>query len=408
MSEEFRLRIEERGILGWWYQQTAPREPPDASFAEREMVRRGRLASTLILGFFIAGFILLPFVYQGPQTLLPLLLVYLCLGLQIFLNRIGQVYIVGVLMVLTTYGVLAGILTTGKLLDLTALPVFDMLVIPELIAVSLLPSISIFPVALVNSVIILAIARYLPQTAEFSTLLASAGGRAVLTRAIALQFIVAIVAYLWVRSAVVAIRRTDQADVIAALERHEAARTYELEEGAHQLVDVLVRLANGDFTSRVPFLTNSLLWRIGTAVNRLIGRLERSSHAQTLLQRFEEESNNLAQAIYAMRPGDRDIWLTPQGTPLDRVLEALRVTLPRLSGAQTQGPATTDMTTFTTVMLPPHQPPGQPPSQPPSQPPRLPGTSWPGSSAGQPDSQRDGPPAKEKPEWLHPPDGEWR
>ncbi len=399
MSEVFRARIDERGILGWWYLQTAPRERTGASFVERELVRRGRLASTLILGFVITGFIQLPFVYRGPQTLLTRLPEFLCLGFMIWLNRIGKVNITGALVVLTSYIALASILTTGKLLDLTTLSVFDMLVIPELMAVSLLPPISIFPVAVANSIIILAIARFQPHTAEFSTLLASADGRAVLTRAIALQFIVAIVAYLWVRSAVIAIRRADQAEVVAALERREAERTHELEEGAHQLLNVLVRLANGDFTSRVPFLTNSLLWRIGTAINMLIGRLERSSHAQGLLQRFEDESNRLAQAIYSLRPGDRDIWLTPQGTPLDRVLEALRATLPRLSGAQTHGPAT-DVTAFTTVMLPPQQQPGQPP--------QLPEASWPALAPRPQDGPQDGPPGQELPEWLRPPDGEWR
>ncbi len=395
MSEVFRARIDERGILGWWYQQTAPHERPGASFAQREMVRRGRLASTLMLGFTITGFIQLPFVYKGPNTLLTLLPEFLGLALMIWLNRIGWVNIAGVLIVLTSYTALASILTSGKLLDLPALPVFDMLVIPELMAVSLLPSISVFSVAVANSLIILAIARFQPHTAALGTLLASTDGRAVLTRAIALQFIVAIVAYLWVRSAVLAIKRADQAEIVAALERREAERTHELEEGAHQLLQVLVRMANGDFTSRVPFLTNSLLWRIGTAINMLIGRLERSSHAQALLQRFEEESNRLAQAIYSLRPGDRDIWLTPQGTPLDRVLESLRATLPRLSGTHTHGPAT-DVTAFTTVMLPPQQQPGQPP--------RLPEASWPALDAGQQDS----PPAKELPEWLRPPNGEWR
>ena len=335
MSEVFRQPIEERGLLGRWYQLTAPRERPGASFAQREVVRRGRLASTLILGFVVTGFIQLPFVYKGPQTLLSLLPAFVGLGFQIWLNRIGRVNIVGVLVVLTSYGVLAGLITGGKMLDQLSLPVFDLLVIPELMAVSLLPSISIFPVAVVNSMLILVIARFLPHTAEFGTLLASADGRAVLTRAIALQFIVAIVAYLWVRSAALAIKRADQAEVVAALERREAERTRELEEGARQLLDVLVRLANGDFNSRVPLLANALLWRIGTAVNTLIGRLDRSSQASALLQRFEEEANRLAQAIYALRPGDREVWTRPSGTPLDRVLEALKEALPRLSTPQT-------------------------------------------------------------------------
>lgn len=392
MSEVFRERVDERGLLGWWYQQTVPYEPPIASFAQREMVRRARLASTLLLGFLITGVLQLPFVYKGPQTVLILLPAFLGMGVQIWLNRIGQVNVVGVLMVLTSYSVLAGLLTSGKLLDVLSLPVFGMLVIPELIAVTLLPAISIFPVAVANSTIILAIATFQPHTAELGTLLASADGRGVLTNAIALQFIVAIVAYLLVRSAVLAIKRADQAEIVADLERREAERTRELEEGARQLLDVLVRLANGDFTSRVPLLANALLWRIGTAINTLIGRLERSSQAQALLQRYEEESNRLAQAIYALRPGDRDVWVSPHGTPLDRVLQALHDTLPRLSGrqAQTHGPATgMSAGTFTPALLPPPQPQS------------LPESGWPALDVG----QLDGEPAADLPEWLRPPDG---
>ncbi|MGZ3636935.1 MAG: hypothetical protein ACXVCX_03735 [Ktedonobacterales bacterium] len=399
MSEIFRERIEERGPLGWWYQQTAPREQPGASFAQRELVRRGRLASTILLGFLITGLIQLPFVYKGPQTLLMLLPAFLGMGLQIWLNRIGQVNVVGVLMVLISYSVLASLLTGGKLLDILSLPVLDMLVIPELMAVSLLPSISIFPVAVANSIIILTLARILPHTAELGAVLSTADGRAVLTRAIALQFIVAIVAYLWVRSAVLAIKRADQAEVIAMLERREAERTRELEEGVRQLLVVLVRLANGDFSSRVPLLANALLWRIGTAINTLIGRLERSSQAATLLQRFEEDANRLAQAIYALRPGDREVWITAHGTPLDRVLDALRDTLPRLSGPQTIAPApglSMGAGTFGPALPPALQPPTSPS---PSQPPHLPEAGWPSL-----DDEQQSRPAQDLPEWLRQPD----
>jgi hypothetical protein len=399
MSEVFRERIEERGPLGWWYQQTAPREQPGAGFAERELMRRGRLASTLLLGFLITGVIQLPFVYKGPQTLLILLPAFLGMGVQIWLNRIGQVNIVGVLMVLISYSVLAGLLTSGRLLDVLSLPVFDMLVVPELMAVTLLPAISIFPVAIINAIVILALATVQPHTAELGAVLATPDGRAVLTRAIALQFIVAIVAYLWVRSAVHAIQRADQAELVAALERREAERTRELEEGVRQLLDVLVRLANGDFTSRVPLLANALLWRVGIAVNTLIGRLERTSQAAVLLQRFEEESNRLAQAIYTLRPGDRDVWVTPHGTPLDRVLDALRDALPRLAGPQapTYGPATGVSTgTLAPALLPLPQQPASPPGSPPS----LLESGWP--TLG--DDPQQSSQTQDLPEWLRPPD----
>ncbi|HEX8034536.1 MAG TPA: hypothetical protein VF510_11845, partial [Ktedonobacterales bacterium] len=201
------------------------------------------------------------------------------------------------------------------------------------------------------------------------------------------------------RSAVAAIKRADQAEVIAALERREAERTREIEEGVRQLLDVLVRLANGDFTSRVPLLANALLWRIGTAINTLIGRLERSTQSAVVLQRFEDEANRLAQAIYALRPGDRDVWITAHGTPLDRVLDALRDTLPRLSGPQAIAPAP-DLSMGASTFGPALPPALQPPTLPsPSQPPHLPETAWPSL-----DDKQQSQSAHELPEWLRPPD----
>jgi hypothetical protein len=151
---------------------------------------------------------------------------------------------------------------------------------------------------------------------------------------IALQLIVALVSYLWVRSAQDALRRIDRAEEIALLERREVERTRDLKEGVQQLLAVHVQLANGNFNTRVPAVRNRDLWQIGNSLNNLIARLasfrQSASHMQITLQQTAQEAQRIAQAVYANSTGRSGQWPAPSGTPLDVILEALRNSEQRL------------------------------------------------------------------------------
>jgi hypothetical protein len=173
-----------------------------------------------------------------------------------------------------------------------------------------------------------------------------------------MQVIVAIVAFLWAHSMLNALRRADRAEEIAILEQRELDRQAELEEGARQLLDVHVRLANGDFQARAPNMRNPLLWSVGNSLNLLIARLSRTAGAEMMLRREEEEARRLANTIRLARNGRQPSWPVPTGVPLDLVLEALSNRRLTIGGALSEPGAR--------QANPPHNLVSQPPPEPPA------------------------------------------
>ena len=193
------------------------------------------------------------------------------------LNRAGRPTVAGLLLVALADLPLAAVPATaldGRL-DVLTLESFYLLAGAILVAASLLAPWSAFVVAVVNSMLVLATIALMPRTPALAALLASNNAQQALIGPILMQAIVAIVAFLWARSTLSAIRRADDAERIAELERRELERTHELAEGVQQLLAAHVQLANGNFTIRVPAMRNQMLWQIGNSLNNLIGRLAR-------------------------------------------------------------------------------------------------------------------------------------
>jgi hypothetical protein len=164
----------------------------------------------------------------------------------------------------------------------------------------------------------------LPHSTAFDAVLRSNDAQQVLAGPLLMQIIVALVAYLWAHSMPNALRRADRAEEVAFLEKRELDRQAELEEGVRRLLEVHVRLANGDFQVRASGLRSPLLWSVGNSLNFLIARLARTAQADHVLRLEEEEAKRLADAISLARSGQQPFWPAPTGAPLDIVLEALR------------------------------------------------------------------------------------
>src|SRR5262249_51756934 len=132
-----------------------PLAPASASFADRERVRRGRLASLILLGLLVVVALLLPEVALAPTVRPSIALVALGCLLAIPLNRLGHVSLAGILLlVMLDLAIEGALLTADGGLDPLYLPGFYLLVTSELIAVSLLPPASVFLVALAHSIFI--------------------------------------------------------------------------------------------------------------------------------------------------------------------------------------------------------------------------------------------------------------
>lgn len=324
------LRVSEANHAEWWLRLIAPPPaPPNASFTGRERARRGRLTGMLLLALaLIEVGALFQFVVVDNDHPMMITVLEAAVALTVVvvaLNRSGRVTAAALLLVALADLPLASIPATaiGGRFDVVDLGPLYLAAGSELVAASALAPWGVFVVATLNGLLMLLIVVGMPHTAALDQLIASNNAQQAFAGPLLMQAVVALVAYLWARSVLVALKRADRAEEIAELERREVELTRELEQGARELLAVHVQLANGNFQARSPTIRNPLLWQIGSSLNNLIGRLARLAQVDFLLRRTEQEAHRVAEAIRLMRSGRQPIWPTPSGTPLDEVVIAL-------------------------------------------------------------------------------------
>src|SRR5215831_14196258 len=144
--------------VNWWLRLTsAGWDKQQYTVAQRELARRSRLASWLILGLYLALVVVSPLVTGDTQTLVAFSLFAVGLTLCAALNRRGLVDATGALLVALIILVIMGPTVTSPLgLTMGQLPNYDALVIAVLVAATLLPRWAIFAVAALNSAIVVA------------------------------------------------------------------------------------------------------------------------------------------------------------------------------------------------------------------------------------------------------------
>ena len=283
--------------------------------AAREQARRRQIVSGILVVIVLYQLVNFPgaIIMHSFIAIGTILLSLALCGVAMLFNQLGKVTVVSLLLILVVdLGCTFTLLASPGGLGVGDLPVFDVLLVSELIAVSLLPALMVFPVALSNTFFIVAIIAFEPHTPQLNMLLASDAGYNAVIQPVSLQIIVAAVSYLWVRSALQAIARADRAEEIALLQRREAEllrretdRTRQLDQGSEHLLQVLVRAANGDRTVRAALTQDNVLWRVGNALNLLLARLRRASLAEYENQQLREANARLSQIAH---PG-------PQHTP---------------------------------------------------------------------------------------------
>lgn len=313
------------GPFGWWLRLSAPPEDPDDAslpLPVRERLRRSRLASAIIPGIFIVGLLLLATTTDQTSSLIAVVAVLVtCVGATA-LNRAGQTTAAGYLLVLVLVAAVVAVFLSapGGVAGLDYFPVYDLLIIPLVVASAVLPRQQIWLIAVVNTgfVVVDAVLQRHPGVN-----LSSADGQSLVAKPIVLQVVVAIVAYLWARSMDRALRRADRAEEFAALEHDVAEQRRQLEIGVQELLATHVRAANGDFSARAPMNQGSALWQVSASLNNLLGRLQKTGQSDFQLKRTEQEIDRLAEALLQARAGRRPIWPAPTGTQVDRLLEVL-------------------------------------------------------------------------------------
>jgi hypothetical protein len=285
-------------VQQWWNRSNVlPEIPQSAPLRVREVARRRQLVSTILL--VVAGFQLvnLPgaIIDRSPLALGTVVLGLVICGVAMVFNRGGKGIVSSILLILVIdLGCGLMLLTSPNGLDVANLPVFDVLIVSELIAVSLLPAVSVFPVALVNMLFIIGDIIFQPHTPALNALLSSSMAYDAVAQPIGLQIIVAVVTYLWVRSALRAIARADRAEEVSELQRREAERTHQLETGIQHLLQTQVRAANGDLAARANLSQDNMLWQVGVSLNMLLTRLQKSGREAS---RAEYENQQLRREV---------------------------------------------------------------------------------------------------------------
>lgn len=306
--------LQDRFLRRWYALTAVPEPPPSASFVRREAARRVRLFSTVSFFFLIVLGIFFPACVFLPNPLI----IYLDGGLigitiiTMIFNRMGKPLLAGIILVIASELVLTSAIMTTLPFDEMSIQLYDLYVIIDLLAVSLIPPGSVFILALCSSLFIGLDLLYQQQTTVLAHDL-MAQYIPVLVRPVGLQIVVAGVAYLWVRNSNRAIKRADRAEMIATLEHTlaeerlvaETARK-QLEESIEKLVSEHTEAMNKQVIAKVPYPPEAkILWPLVGVINSLWVRLQRA-------RQTEHELYQLKQAIKAYTDLLQRAALTPQ------------------------------------------------------------------------------------------------
>lgn len=314
------------GTVQWWYGMTALSEGVnDTSFYKRETVRKSQLLSIVLFYYTIVVIVFLPccLFLRNPNIAWADggLIISAFTGL--ILNRYGYTGFAAVIIVAMYELMLSLALVMLTPLDEPSIQLYDLYIMAELLAVSLLPARSVFIVAFINSMIILASLTIQPHLAAMNLDLHSQF-IPLMIRPIALQFIVAGVSYVWVRSTTKAIARADRAEMVATLEHALGDQKHELEEGIEQILKTHVAVANGNFNARAPLTQDNALWQIARALNILLVRLQRAVQAERELQRVEHAVSLSVQVIQQSEQLHQPSRLPFTQTTLDPLIAVLQ------------------------------------------------------------------------------------
>jgi hypothetical protein len=326
-------RKDKRLIQLWNTLTTLPEAPSDADLAQREAVRRSRLTSSVLFFFIVMVVALLPACYIAPGHSYFWLDLALAVAsiFALALNRQGYTLAAGILVNLAGFSILTIVLFTTIPFDETTLQGYDMYVIVELLAVSLLPMRSIFLVAITATICIIGTLVYMPHTAVLDTDLHDRL-LIVIARPVGTLFLAAGVTYILASTMAKAIERAGRAELIAQFQRKFAEQEHalveeqkrELDVGIGQILHTHVAVANGNLHARAPLTRDNMLWQIAVALNNLLVRFQRAARAEAELQRADQAVTYCVNCIQRGEQDQRVPALLLTHTHIDPLIAALQ------------------------------------------------------------------------------------
>lgn len=285
-------------FLSWWYRLSAPDEELENS--QPTVLPRSRLASILLLIIFIGEIAFIPAALTSDNlhVVPPLIAMFLVTCLAVFLNKRGKVTLVGILLVVSLDAAFIDALFSYAHFTLVqnALPIYDLFVLSDIIAISLLPINSIIYISAFHSIFMLADIVLQPHSPDLQVLVDQTSYN-FMVRPLLIQLIVALVTYLWVLNTMKALERANKAEVVAELEHTIAVQKEELDEGIQHILTTLVAAANGDLGVRAPLPQQHVLWQVGVGLNTLLARLQRTNQNERELQQMKIELQYLVYSV---------------------------------------------------------------------------------------------------------------
>ncbi len=326
------------GLVGWWLRLTAPPGAQQYDQANnhlaRERLRRSQLTSWMAPFVFFAPLLLLQQA-GDPGTLMAIIVLAATSILALFLNRAGKQTLAALLLVLSMDAVIEGALITAPGgLGSGWLLTFDLFIIPLITAGVLLHRRFLWFFMLLHISFILGDFYLLPHGQDLVDLIKAWNGPAIaFARPLIIQIGGCLLSFIQVRSTDQAIIRADRAQFIAQLQLSIVKQKEELDTGIREILSILTRAANGDFTVHISLPQENMLWQIAVALNNLFTRLQRSRQAETLLRQVEQEAAQLTVALRTEQRGLPANWPQPNGGPLDPLIRQLQVAARQSQGA---------------------------------------------------------------------------
>ncbi|GHO92135.1 hypothetical protein KSF_021830 [Reticulibacter mediterranei] len=318
-----------KGLLGWWYNLTAPAEPTiNASIEERESSRRAKLASTIMLILYILTVPAVVASFLGKNyQMIPLLAgMFFATIIATCCNRRGLVNLTGLIIVVAySAGMMTNIATAAGGLSLELAPWFTLLIIPEILVAALLSPGMAFAFAPIYIAFSVLAFLFMPRAAGAETNLNIIFSNAVLLPGI-LQCTVAGISFLWASNLERALRERDRAEEVVRLERDLAEKSEQMIQQKEQLehsIDVIVQtqatVANGNLNARVPLTADNVLWSVAGTLNNLIARLQRARATEAELEQARTSAAHLAAIIRTRKHGQPTPNYVYKGTMIDTI-----------------------------------------------------------------------------------------
>ncbi len=320
-------------IFGWWYRFTTPsRSSTRATYIERAKYQKSRLTSTIAFLYLLLLAISAPgsFSQPGPTVISYLLSIIVCI-ISLIVNRLGKTTLAGILLVVVfEAGMIVSILSFLPL-DTPNLSLYDLFIIGELLAASLLPVLSIFIIAFLNSAFIIADILYQPHTQALGRFLGKDSAAAIAVP-LGMQILVAGVVALWVYSSSHANERANRAQMLAMLEHSvstqletENKEKQELEKSIQLLVQEHVNATNGRFIAHISYPPVKALWPLVGVINSLWTRLQHSEQNDRELTRLRQAiSMSTEQIHHASSLPQEPLKLSQTGTDVDLLIIAVK------------------------------------------------------------------------------------